>query len=697
MKFMIHIKNYLIAYLLLILLGILVVIIPKQLSHRARNNIKATDTYLALEDWQYRWGDPALEEQFLSNWTLEQTEIPWKKFNVPGQPPNKQALKEVWLRTQLPIQSFKDPAIFFMTNDQCFEVYLEGEVIYRFGEFNASNKNQAPGSPWHMISLPPDYNGKTLFIRMHTIFTKNAGLIRKAELNSRSEHLLSLVTQDTSDIILALLFIFIGTGMMCVFLLKKREQNPFFSVAFGSICIGVWLIAEGNVKQIFLDAPRVWLYIAMTAFFLIPVGFCIFVEQVFVKKHGYVLRGLAYLAILFTITTLLLDFTNLLPIVCVLPYDYILLVICLFTCIGFVLPHALRGNIEARLFFLGFIILTFSGIYDILGWFYMLLPWSGYITKWGMLGFILTLVIILGRRFVEIHDKVEIYSEVIKSKEESLHESQKLLDEAIKYDRLKTEFFANISHELRTPLNIVLATVQLLYLYLQDGSLISSGNKISNHLKVVQQNCFRLIRLVNNLIDITKIDAGYFDIHLENLNIVEIIEDITLSVADYIKSKGIHLIFDTEIEEKIMAFDPDKIERILLNLLSNAVKFSKPGAEIEVFIEDLKDRVRIQVKDTGIGIAEDKLDSIFERFVQVDRSLTRNHEGSGIGLSLVKALVEKHEGTISVESELGKGTTFLIELPAKIISTVKSTDKSKISSSYNHVEKINIEFSDTYS
>jgi signal transduction histidine kinase len=217
-------------------------------------------------------------------------------------------------------------------------------------------------------------------------------------------------------------------------------------------------------------------------------------------------------------------------------------------------------------------------------------------------------------------------------------------------------------------------------------------------MKTLKQNCYRLLRLINNLIDITKIDSGFMNINLRNCNIVSTVEDITLSVVDYVENKGINLIFDTEVEEKIMAIDPDKIERIILNLLSNAIKFTDSGANITVTIYDRGDNIIISVKDTGCGMPEDKLHTIFERFAQVDKLTARANKGSGIGLSLVKSLVEMHNGTISVESKVGEGSEFLITLPVNV-----NPDETDMQDFINtciqpsHVESINIEFSDIYS
>lgn len=268
-------------------------------------------------------------------------------------------------------------------------------------------------------------------------------------------------------------------------------------------------------------------------------------------------------------------------------------------------------------------------------------------------------------------------------------------EEVLKYDKMKTEFLANISHELRTPLNVMLSGLQLIDLHKAKGDIIFKAPETYEKVGYIKQNGYRLLRLINNLIDITKIDSGFFQLHRENINIVQVVEDITLSIAEYIKLKGINLIFDTNEEEKLLAADYDKIERIMLNLLSNAVKFTpeKGTIFVNVFCED--NLVKISVKDNGIGIPKDKQDFIFNRFTQVDSSLSRNREGSGIGLSLVKSLVELHQGRIYLESDLGKGSTFTFELP---ITLIENSDPVAvlplISKNQDHNEKLILEFSD---
>ncbi|SET36823.1 Signal transduction histidine kinase [Natronincola peptidivorans] len=280
----------------------------------------------------------------------------------------------------------------------------------------------------------------------------------------------------------------------------------------------------------------------------------------------------------------------------------------------------------------------------------------------------------------------------VKEQTKQLRKAKELAEAA---NEAKSMFLANMSHELRTPLNILLSTNELVSLYLENEEELDI-DKLKNKTVIFKQNCYRLLRLVNNLIDITKIDTDHLELNFKQCNIVEVIEAITLSIVDYATNKGIEIVFDTDVEEKRIVCDLDAMERILLNLLSNAIKFSKPRGKIYVNISDLQDFIEISVKDTGLGIPPEQLDMVFERFKQVEDLLTRKFEGSGIGLSLVKLLVEMHQGKIFVESQYEKGSIFTIKLPTDL----KETEENSVMESYTPSErimrKINIEFSDIY-
>ncbi|MBS4537404.1 PAS domain S-box protein [Clostridium sp. D2Q-11] len=263
------------------------------------------------------------------------------------------------------------------------------------------------------------------------------------------------------------------------------------------------------------------------------------------------------------------------------------------------------------------------------------------------------------------------------------------ITQELKFLKAKDQFFSIISHELRSPANIIIAASQLLLTdkYREELSL----NAIS-HIEKIKINSYRLLRLINNFLDIQKSEAGYLELTKGNFDIISFSEEITNSITHLTDSKGIEVIFDTEFEEKIISLDIEKYERILLNLLSNATKFTPEGGQIIVNIFQKEDRICISVKDSGIGIAEDKLDKIFEKFTIIDSSLSRVSEGTGLGLNLVKILIEKMDGNIVVNSVEGEGTEFSICLPDK---KIKNKDRSSMKRTKKELEHItNIEFSD---
>ena len=278
------------------------------------------------------------------------------------------------------------------------------------------------------------------------------------------------------------------------------------------------------------------------------------------------------------------------------------------------------------------------------------------------------------------------------TKELEIKKENKKLEEAVQLEVVKNEFFSNVSHEFRTPINIILGTMQVINQYIENDSL--QIDNLKQCTKYIKQNSYRLLRLVNNLIDITKMDIGLYELRCSNQNIISIIEDITLSVVDYTKSNKINLIFDTNEEEVITYCDADKIERIMLNLLSNAIKYTPEHEIIRVTVNAKEDEIIVSVKDSGMGIPDDRINTIFDRFKQVDDLITRSCQGSGIGLSLVKNLVEMHGGRINVNSVVNEGSEFIFSIP---IILNEESNKPNIDRKSKHVEICEIEFSEIYS
>lgn len=274
-------------------------------------------------------------------------------------------------------------------------------------------------------------------------------------------------------------------------------------------------------------------------------------------------------------------------------------------------------------------------------------------------------------------------------------ESERLKKALIKqrqYDQMKMEFYANISHELKTPLNNIYSSVQLVENLYKKGKIIDFQDILREHIKTTKQNMFRLLRLIDNIINISQVKSDIYKIKAVNFDIIDITERIVTSISSYAKSKGIDLIFDTDEETVMVGLDPESIERIILNILSNAIKFTLEGGEILVGIYKKGETVEIIIKDTGVGIDKEKLNDIFNRFKQIENSGISNEFGSGIGLCLTKSLIEIQHGEIYIDSKLGEGTDVKIIFPIKEV-VEEVYDKSN----YNdNIEKFEIEFFDIY-
>ena len=266
---------------------------------------------------------------------------------------------------------------------------------------------------------------------------------------------------------------------------------------------------------------------------------------------------------------------------------------------------------------------------------------------------------------------------------------EKLTDMENKY-KFKTEFLYTIAENLKKPINTIFEVNKIL----QNSEDRADFKYIDNYAKVVRQNSYRLKRLLNNIEEISKIENGVLDMNYSRCDVVKFTENIVMLAREYANDKNLEILFIKNINKKIILIDKDKIEKMLLNLLSNAIKFNSNNGKILVSINSNKDEVIISVEDTGVGIPEDKIESIFGNFEQVDTTLSRGAEGTGVGLALVKKLADAHNAKINVYSKVGYGSKFEIVLENNNILEFKEDEQLEYKDT--DIEKIDIEFSDIY-
>jgi len=241
---------------------------------------------------------------------------------------------------------------------------------------------------------------------------------------------------------------------------------------------------------------------------------------------------------------------------------------------------------------------------------------------------------------------------------EKTAELRELNAELVRANQLKSQFLANMSHELRTPLNAIIGFAEAI----RDGVAGEPSGEQREFAEDIAQAGRQLLELINNILDLSRFEAGAMELNLAPCDVGDLVDEVLRILRGLARRKDIELKADVDPRPLELTADPIKLKQVLYNLLANSIKFTDPGGRIEVQARQDRQFVRIGVSDTGIGIAPEDLVTVFEEFRQVDPSLRREHEGSGLGLALVKRLVELHGGEISVESQPGKGTTFTVTL-----------------------------------
>lgn len=275
-------------------------------------------------------------------------------------------------------------------------------------------------------------------------------------------------------------------------------------------------------------------------------------------------------------------------------------------------------------------------------------------TAFGLYTLLALLALLVTRKLIQQREQMKFAIKQERQETLRMHE----------LDMMKIKFFTNVSHEFRTPLSLILSPVD-------DLIKESTNSDHKKRLSLIQRNARRLLNLVNQLLDFRKLEVHEIKFQPSEGDIVHFIKETVNSFSDLSEKKDIKVDFVTNVLSLETIFDQDKLEKILFNLLSNAFKFTPSQGEVSIAVEVNTDTepkfIEIKVSDTGIGIAPDKLDRIFDRFFQNELPKSMVNQGSGIGLSITKEFVRIHGGSITVQSELGKGTSFTVRLPLKEI------------------------------
>lgn len=595
----------------------------------------------------------------------------WKDITVPGIWSNLgiESASTIWYKLEFRVyKSLLNRDLGLMIPNTAFahEVYLNGKLLNRIGSFaedgsvqRKSNQSSFTGLPRSLI-LPKGKN--TIMIRVGGYagvggFNQGDIYIGKKDL-IQEKFLRNLLWNTTMFAI----FLFVGFYHLVIYSARKKDSDYLY---YSLMCfmLAVYILCFTTLSYWVIDNFWFYYFGVILSVNLLPIFLVRFFHKFLESKVGYLGRMIVISSIFFILVGFFLNLSS--PEnfyrfnTIVLKMILSLLGISLIYPLYFIFLGIRQNKIGSYLVLVGYCIFAIACVNDIL--IYLSVYKFYKFVELGFFAFIMSISFAMALKFANVHRELEYLtqnlSEEVRRRTSQLQESNQRL---IEMDKLKTSFFANVTHELRTPLTLSLVPIEKLLRELDSPNHIQL-------LDTAHRNNIKLLKLINDLLDFAKIESGLMALRLAPTNLSRLMEGLISHFRMNAEAKGLEVI--SEIEPNLTSIlDPEKVEKIVTNLITNSYKFTESGGKIWIQVSrvkhsDSKNYIMILVGDSGIGIPEDRLEYIFERFHQVDMRRERVYEGSGIGLSLVKELTELHKGFVEVTSREGEGSEFRIYLP----------------------------------
>jgi signal transduction histidine kinase len=645
--------------------------------------------------WQYRWGDSAFDSTGVPLWIYEDPEgTEWQSIDYSTgviNPPNRHNAEVLWLRVSLPTHTIRDPQIYLRAMRFAGEVYLENKLIYRFKSVHVSGEGKFTEDSFHLFPLENIFQNKNLYFKIYSEDQSVIGL-EEVILASHAEILHEiLIRKAIFSLIFGFLFISTGLIFLILFLIKRKEKS-YFAFSLFCLSVGFWTLFNTGFWQHLLNAPRFLFYVSSPWPFLTAVGICAYFEQIFGASYKSILRRMWQFFLIYAVVGLFFLYTALLnmqTLILIMMIFMAMLGVTMIILFATTLGSAIQGNQEAKIITLGFFLFCVFAIYDILGGAFELVPWSQNIYPWGVFFFIISLGIVLERRFhlnaLELEQsniKLKEYSQTLEQKvEERTRELKDAQDQLILREKMASlgNLVAGVAHEINNPIgavhsaaDVISRCVNKIKNILQSSHTLEEvkNNQIfSRLLKTLGDNTDvtitasdRIKKIVKSLRTFARLDEAEY----QEANLHEGL-DSTLTLIHHEIKDRITIVKDFGEIPSINCY-PNQLNQVFMNILMNAIQSIEKKGEIiiKTFLEEK--RVTITISDNGHGIPPEDLTKIFNpgyttRGVGV---------GTGLGLSISYNIIQHHRGEIKVESEVGKGSTFTMILPLNMNNNNKS-------------------------
>ena len=606
------------------------------------------------------------DEWDTKQYEYQEFNVEWKRvypdgtrveFEIPGSCGVEKG-ERIILETRVPLSFMPHSSIMFWRGFDNTKVYVDGVLRNQYDKKDSRIIGDSSPSGYETFNLLPEDAGKKLTM----IYTNNeAGTyyFQQMYYGDKMGMWMSVISSNIGAIIVAGLAILLALLSIVVGLILERqvrESAAIKSLGFGVLLMGIWVLANSSMRQIIFPNISIVSDVAFIVLGVLPLPFLFYINYSQNSRYIYLYRVCACFVFADFIIINSIVIAGYLSYIQLFPYIALGIVLTICLLIGTMIRDIFTGKIkEYKTAAISILILCVGGFFQLMGYIFSLR-----VSHTGSLLAVAMLAMMANALYGFTKDMMKINRE----KEDAIYASQ-----------AKAQFLANMSHEIRTPINAVLGMNEMILREEKDEEILGYSQDI-------QSAGQSLLALINDILDFSKIESGKMEIIPVNYDVASILNDSYNLIAQRARDKGLEVEVRHDAHTpKTLFGDEVRIRQIMVNLLTNGIKYTESGT-VTIFLgfEELDDEhitLIIKVKDTGIGITEEGKNKLFDSFQRVDESRNRNIEGTGLGLSITKQLLDLMEGTISVESEYGKGSVFIVTIPQKVVSRTPVGDMQK--------------------
>ncbi|SHI39433.1 ATP-binding response regulator [Pseudobutyrivibrio xylanivorans] len=596
------------------------------------------------------------DERTYTDLTVEKYSDGWERIRWDGSaesitlPGNyePEGSHEFVLRKKLDVWDDRDCFLSFNSNKQDVDAYIGDELRYSFS--TKSTRVLGSNTPGTMVFIPlhPSDEGKTIKIVLSGD-NNYSGVLDEFIVGTQVGIVMYVYNRERYTLLLTLFLLVLGVIAFIIGVSVKiayRKTLPLFFIGWAMICASLWSLAETDCRQFFVPNFSLLSYMTYLSLIMLPYTVALYFDRLQEGRYRALYMGLAVLEEFSAGIAILLQFFNDTDLSGILPIAFVSIGLTMITYIVTVIPDIIHGRVNSYwLEFIGICGAIIMGIMQMCDYAFL------HPTK------IHSLYLIIGLLFLIIM----AYFRALKD----IRNTEREMYAAVQAQESSTAFMTRMSHEMRTPINAILGMNKMILRESKDEHILEYSRDVNSAGNY-------LLGIVNEVLDLAKVSAGKIEIVPEDYDLMDMIREC-YSLARP-RAKASRLSFEVDMSDVLPARlrgDRERIIQIITNLLTNAVKYTPEGRitlSVQGKISEGKLLLIVTVTDTGIGVAEENIPYLFDTFTRVGEFNKKRIEGTGLGLTITKQLVDLMGGTISVESELGKGSSFIVMIPQEIRS-----------------------------